>query len=460
MSLSIEANRKTVLTKVFRQSPRRILALIVAVFVLRALLAIAIIPPWQHPDEPQHFELVHILASQAKLDLSERSDVDLERSILGSMREHGWWRYYGEPEPTPLPSDFRDPELIRHIWRVETSPPVYYLLGAAAVKLTNPGSLTAEYYFLRWMALVLAVPTIICIWVGTRYLFGVVAAAGATLLTALHPQFVLMSTAVNPDVLVNFCGAVLWWQGARLLSRDSAAVSVAIMACATLIGVFTKRVAAPLVLMLIVVPVVAVRFGRPGVWRAAWPSVVAMAAGIILVGLSAVIWFGDEMVRLREYWSYLMTLSWPGSALDWAFFQQFTATLFDSAWLQAGWLRYPAPPGWLLIIRLLTVGAIAGCFIGLCRSRLMEWRPGLTLAGILVLIQMAAVYGGVYMNGLGAQGRYLFPVIGPFMALFWVGIHSWWPQRAWPLVGAGLLSVMFAFDVTSWLGVLVPAYAQ
>ena len=66
-------------------SPHRILALIVAVFVLRAMLAIAIVPPWQHPDEPQHFEFVHILARQRQLDLSERVDFDLERSILSSM---------------------------------------------------------------------------------------------------------------------------------------------------------------------------------------------------------------------------------------------------------------------------------------------------------------------------------------------------------------------------------------
>jgi len=53
------------------------LLLIVTVFVLRALLAIAIVPPWQNPDEPQHFEFVHILARQEQLDLSERRDLDL-----------------------------------------------------------------------------------------------------------------------------------------------------------------------------------------------------------------------------------------------------------------------------------------------------------------------------------------------------------------------------------------------
>ena len=437
-------------------SPRRILALIVAVFVLRALLAIAIVPPWQHPDEPQHFEFIYILARQGQLDLSERSDVDLERSILSSMSAHGWWRHYGEPEPRPLPVDFS--EIPEHIWGVGTSPPVYYLLGAAALKLARPDSLTGQYYVLRWMALAFAVPALLCVWAGARRLFGVQVATGATLLTALHPQFVLMSTAVNPDVLVSLCGAVVWWQGARFLTGGPAAVSMVLMTCATVIGVLTKRVAAPLVLMLVVAPVVAARFGRPGAWRAAGLAVAVIAGGMVLVGLAGVVWFGEEVVRLREYWGLLMTFSWSDRARDWTFFQRFTARLFDSAWLVAGWLRYPAPPAWLATVWLLTVGAVAGCLIGARRSGMAKWRAGLVLAGALVAIQTVGVYVGFYMNGFGPHGRYLFPVIGPFMALFWIGIHSWWPQRLWPFVSAVLVALMFALDAIGWAGVLIPAY--
>ena len=444
------------LTKSHTLSPRRILALIVAVFVLRALLAIAIVPPWQNPDEPQHFERIHILARQGRLDLSEGSDLDLQQSILRSMSVHGWWRHYGEPEPNPLPASFS--QIPEHIYGVGASPPAYYLLGAAALKLTGPDSLAGQYTVLRWMALTIAVPALLCVWAGARSLFGVQVAIGATLLTALHPQFVLMSTAVNPDVLVNLCGAVVWWQGARLLAGGPAVRSMVLMAGATVLGVLTKRVAAPLVLMLAVVPVVAVWFGRPGAWRVAVPAVGVAAGGIVAVGLAAIVWFGDEVVRLRAYWGYLMTVSWSEGAGDWRLFQRFTTSLFDSFWLVAGWLRYPAPPAWLTTVRWLTVGAFAGCLIGIRRQGLVKWRAGLVLAGALVAIQLAGVYVGLYMNGLGSQGRYLFPVIGPFMAVFWIGLHSWWPQRVWPYVSAVVAALMFTLDATGWAGVLFPAY--
>jgi hypothetical protein len=417
-----------VVSKHWTLSPRRLLALIVAVFVCRALFAIAVVPLWQHPDEPQHLEFIRILARQDRLDLSERSDVALQRNILASMSEHGWWRHYSEPAPSPLPNSFA--EIPERIWGVGTSPPAYYLLGAAALKVTRAESLVGQHQVLRWMALLLA----------------------------LHPQFVLMSTAVNPDVLVNLCGAVLWWQGARLLTGASAATSMLLMTVVTVVGILTKRVAAPMLLMLVIVPMVAVSFGRPTAWRATWRAVGAAVVGLGLVGLAGLFWFGEEAARLGEYWSYLVRFSWSDEASDLGFFERFTTVLFDSFWLMAGWLTYPAPSAWLATVRVLSVAALVGCLIGARRQGMEMWRAGLVLAGVLVAIQTVGVYVGLYANGLGPQGRYLFPVIGPFMALFWIGIHNWWPRRLWPVVSATLVALMLALDAIAWAGVLVPAY--
>ena len=373
------------------------------------------------------------------------------------MSVHDWWRHYGEPQPNPLPSSFLDvPE---HLARVTTSPPVYYLLGAMALRLTNTDNLVAQLYLLRWMALALAIPILLCIWAGARRLFGVHVAIGATLLTALHPQFVLTATAANPDVLVFLCAAVIWWQGARLLTGGPAAINLVVMGFATVTGILTKRIAAPLVLMLAVVPWIAVRSGRPaGQRRVVARAVGLVACGLMLVGLGAIAWFGDEVMRLRQYWAAVVTLSWSDRARDWTYFVEYTTELLDSAWLVAGWLRYPAPDAWLTAVRLLTVTGLAGCAIGARRGELATWRAGLALAGAQVAIQTGGVYVGFYLNAFTAQGRYLFPVIGPFMALLWVGIHSWWPRRLWPFVSTVLVALMLALDVLGWTFVIIPAY--
>ena len=66
---------------------------------------------------------------------------------------------------------------------------------------------------------------------------------------------------------------------------------------ALIVAVFVLR--ALLVLRLVVAPVIAVRFGRPGAWRAAGPAVGVVVGGLTLVGLAGVVWFGEE-VPLRR----------------------------------------------------------------------------------------------------------------------------------------------------------------
>ncbi len=437
-------------------SGRCLPTLIVLIFVLRGALAIAIVPPWQHPDEPQHLALAHVLASRTELDLSDRRDVNFEHRILRSMAAHGWWRHYQERTPDPVPASFDG--VPDHLSTTVNNPPVYYLLASAVLTLGGIEDLVTQSYALRWMALALAAPTLLCIWAGTRRLFGPWAAGGATLLTAVHPQFVLMSTAVNPAALINLCGAVFWWQAARLLTGAPAAATLALLTGATLVGVFTKRSGAPLVLMLATVPMIAWARGRIGPWRASWPAVVGAAGGLVVIGLLAAAWLWPEVERLGASWSYGLRFLWADRARDWGFFRSFTAGLFDSAWLVAGWLRYPAPSVWLTLMRLLVVVAAGGCLVGLRRPAMAAWRTGFVLAGALVALQVAGVYGGLWVNGYGPQGRYLFPVIGPFMALVWVGMHAWWPCQYWAYVSIGVVAFFVVFDVVGWGYVILPAY--
>ncbi len=52
----------------------------------------------------------------------------------------------------------------------------------------------------------------------------------------------------------------------------------------------------------------------------------------------------------------------------------------------------------------------------------------------------------------------LFPVIGPFMALVWVGMHAWWPRQYWAYVSIGVVAFFVVFDAVGWGHVILPAY--
>ncbi len=86
------------------------------------------------------------------------------------------------------------------------------------------------------MALLWASLTVWCIWAGTRFLFGEHVALGTALVTAVHRQFVLMSTAVNAAVVVNLCAAVMWWWAARMRVEGFSVSGSVVLVGAALVG--------------------------------------------------------------------------------------------------------------------------------------------------------------------------------------------------------------------------------
>ena len=428
------------------RSASSVLVLLTAIFVARLILATTVIPPWQNPDEPQHLAFVRTLALEPDMYL-EQHRREIEREIVQSMAEHGWWRHYRAPVPNPLPTDFSS--LSDHIVRVETSARLFYYLAVAYLKGLGVTDLLSQYYALRWAAVVMAVMTLWCVWRGSDLLFGRDVAIGTTGLVAFQPQFALMSISVNPDVLVNLLGAIIWWQGARLAKGVETFLPVVLIASVAVAGVFTKRVAASFVGMAAVAAISACALARLVSRRGITGLALLMAVTILV---------GAHFARSIQPWDYLLTFSVSDQALSLDFFTRFTATLFDSAWLSAGWLRYPGPPSWTLTLRGLNVAAFIGLSLGLIRFHF--WRRSIAAAASIVIVQIAAIYVGLYLNGFAPQGRYLFPVIAPWMAMFWIGIHSWWPRRLWPLVGTVVLATMFFVDQIAWFGTIVPAFLE
>src|SRR5688572_15052182 len=119
---------------------RQILAGLLGVFLCRAAIASTIIPPWQGPDEPTHFALAYGLTQPPEKQL------DVEGAVLRSMVRHGWWDLYEDPPPDPLPSSF---DAVFGLGPGTLAQPLYYGLGATALRASRPASLARAYARLR-----------------------------------------------------------------------------------------------------------------------------------------------------------------------------------------------------------------------------------------------------------------------------------------------------------------------
>ena len=51
----------------------------------RGLLYVAVIPPWQAPDEPWHFEYARLIADKGRLVTARDLSVPLQQAIIKSM---------------------------------------------------------------------------------------------------------------------------------------------------------------------------------------------------------------------------------------------------------------------------------------------------------------------------------------------------------------------------------------
>lgn len=199
-------------------SPRRrqLLFLILALTLIRGLLYLAIIPPWQHYDEPTHFEYVRLIAQRGRLPKAGDYDLEMRRQIASSMQAAGFWKELGTPS-LDFWSD-RQP----YIGLSELDhPPLYYLLLAGPQLLAAHQEVETQLYLARLGSVLLYL-----VIVASAY--GLVTeafprrlwlpAVVATFVALLPPVTDLMS-AVNNDVGAAAAASALLWAGARLICQ-------------------------------------------------------------------------------------------------------------------------------------------------------------------------------------------------------------------------------------------------
>ncbi len=436
-----------------RRALRHPVALAFLVFVCRLALALAIVPPWQNGDEPSH-------VATAAFEMRHRqpgAEGAIERDILASMADHRWWALYERPTPDPIPTRFMDVLSVER--RAVDVGESYYAVVVPLLRRWVPTDVTAQMYAMRAMSALMGFATFWCGWAAARLCVPEPFTVVPVVILALHPQFALVSTTATPDMVLHLCGAVIWWQAMRLRQHPTSVTAFAALWGAALIAALTRRVGLlllPVAAATSTVMLVAAITRRPRRDVLVVGSVAAVVAGTAIGVL--VLDPGGALDRalavVRQVWSTPPPARIPRT---WEFVAVFTRGLFDSAWLVAGWSRYPAPRLWLDAIHVLTVVATIGSLRALWRGDVdrVVLATAMCFAGLLVATVYAYHLG--LMNG-GASGRYLFPAAAPMSVLLWFGVRSWWPEREWGKVAIALVTFMAMFDIISWLDVLIPVY--
>ena len=428
-----------------------------ALFAAHLAAAIIFIPPWQNPDEPQHYMKAWLYATHSGSYTSAWRDVVAEREVVRSMAEHGWWAHYRYPLPDPVPTTFADgPARVvdGYFGPTPGGGDVYYRVVGALFSATSFDTLLRRLYVMRLLS---AIAALVMFWVIVRATATCLDRRSVLVipaLVALHPQLAIASTTAGPDAWVNAAGAVVWWQGVRALRGALDGMAWSVLAAA--LGTLIRRVAAPLVLAAFTLPVLWL-LSRQEAQAGALSRILRVANPGLAAVLIAGALIGAEITAALEWTQFDAGSAVGGLWQRGDTLPTFVVGLFQSFWFVAGWLQYRVPAVLYMAVALLCGAAFCGLILG--RQRVLEGRV-VVFAGIALACQIVAIV--VFHFGAmqtGPQGRYLFPVIAPALTIVWLGWRSWFPTNRHDVAALTLTAAIAVFAGACWLWILLPVYS-
>jgi hypothetical protein len=446
-------------------------------------------PPFQVPDEPDHYAYVKQLFETRRLPSSnsELTSNEIIAVLLGirypEVRE--------QPENHTIASQAEENEL-RHDLAVSaqdaqagspdagvaaSQPPLYYALEAIPYGLSKSGTVLDRLQLMRLTSALFAGLTALFVFMfvretlpGARWAWIV-----GGLASALAPLLGFMSGAVNPDSLLFAVSAAIFYFLARAFRRGLDTRAAVTIGALTAIGFLTKLnfigLAPGVLLGLIVLSVRAARVhGRSAcrllalsVGVALGPVALYVARNVLsgrrplgIVSSTLHLVHGSVLGEINYIWQlYLPRV--PGTIND--FPGLFTT---QQLWFRGyvglyGWLDTPFP-GWVSAVAVIPAAALGLLFArsllqsrSALRSRAVELAVYAVIAiGLMVLVGADSYLSFPRLTAEYAQVRYLLPLLpllGAALALAARGAG----RRLGPAVGASIVVLFLAHDVFSQL---------
>lgn len=274
------------------RAKRWIPILLLGVTLFRGILYLVLLPPWQHYDEPTHFEYVRLIALRHRIPEPGEYDLALRREIASSMEATDFWEDWGSP-----PFGYWDDEP-PHIGASELAhPPLYYLAQSMPQVLLAHQSVEMQLYVARLGSVLLYVVVVASAY-GTvtegfprrRWLPLVV----ATFIAFLPPLTDLLS-GVNNDAGAAAVASAFLWAAVRLVRRGPSPERLGLAGILAVLCLLTKTTAGA-VAIAVLAAVVLTQIRRPH-RRWLWA---ALAFLIPITLLLLVSWDGQAAYWLSE----------------------------------------------------------------------------------------------------------------------------------------------------------------
>ena len=423
------------------RSTRVLLVLLVGSVVLRGIVWSIALPPWQAPDEIDHYRYTERIA-QGALPRNDSADFRSEAvavSLAFTLYEANRYLAPGRP---------MDPELRRSSSGGEPPglsqnggtaggatgyPPLYYALELPAYELPGLDTAGSRLAAMRVeSSLIAALAVVLTFLLAVRLGATPPLALGAGLVVSAAPLFSQASATVNPDILLVTGTTGLALSAVRLLQNGFSWRRLFALAAWAAVVALSKPIG------LVAAPLVPAAFFGPSVLRRCG---LRRAEHVASAGLIAVVLFAASAIRfhfanaegVRFTLSYIWQFYLPPLPFMTDLFPP-GPVLAETVWLEqgSGWF------GWLAIrvpdpaadLEIWTTGAVAlltvVLAVGVVRRHASFRRLAASALVVMLLYVLSLHLADLSTFRSGAsilQGRYLLPIL-PLSAALMVAVVS------------------------------------
>jgi 4-amino-4-deoxy-L-arabinose transferase-like glycosyltransferase len=503
---------------------RKVLAILLILFVAKGVLFTFIFPPFSGHDEVAHYMYLEFVAEDGRPPLipdkqewqeeyAVTKDQQLHDHIDPALWDYCWYVtqdwYRGCREVrwmnTPVYAINLGPEVLPSGWVYTANhPPLYYLVMTPIFWIFSAASIITKLYILRLAAIPFGLITIFFAYKTTRVIF-----PGDRFLAMLVPAFVAFQPQIsyeaamlNNDIFsIAFTSIVFYllalglrqgfpWRvcmftgfcfGLAMLSKNTSAVSGLIIAVAMILGLGIRN------------------------WRLWIPrgAVTGIVAGLLIWPWYLYMWttYGDltalDRIEALQYWNYG---GGPGRSV-WSQLKDgdFAWWRWKETWGEFGWRLIPLDDGLLRIIMTVCVIGLLGVAWWAIQSRLVlkgrilsfrsehgyltvpsvvplddpraprsvdtVFRPDrVTRVAVLTLVISCIVaYYAILQFGTTfslTQARYYFPSVNAAAILIMLGYRALTPRRWHPYVEASFLLAWFALNLVIFSEYVIPYWQE
>jgi hypothetical protein len=218
---------------------RKFFFIVLIIGLLHGLIYVFLIPPWQHYDEPGHFEYVWMIANHDTFPQKGEYDNAIRREILDSLKVNRFFTHQ-KIEFLEQIVDTIDP-----VWIGVTQvgdPPLYYFVASLPLRTLKNTSLETQLYSTRIVSLLIF---LLVLWVAWQFAKEVSPVGNPfryllPLTLALIPGFVDHLTALNNDGMAVLINSLLMLFGVRLFKNERNWRNILLLILFAVLAFYTK----------------------------------------------------------------------------------------------------------------------------------------------------------------------------------------------------------------------------